>query len=249
MGNLLRTEWYKLRKDRSFQFLTWMLIAVSVLFPLLEFNGGAPGLPTVKEYYLDNVLGVHSNIVKLLPSILAGFFITSEYSIGTMKSIASSGHSRFSIYFAKLAVFSAGSAIISVILPIVMTGACAIYFGFHDMPDGMFYFQTVGLIMLYAAAFASLMAIIAIMFTESGKTIGFLLLFFMLADWLLQVLAAKIPFFEPILNHSIFKLIYDIVIVNQLESRDVTIMVVVPILTFLAFGLLGSIIYRKKEIK
>ncbi|MUK87948.1 ABC transporter permease [Ornithinibacillus sp. L9] len=249
MGNLMKTEWYKLRKDRSFRFLTWILIGIAVLFPLLEFDNGSSGLPTVKAYYLDNVLGVHANIVKLLPSILAGFFISSEYSMGTMKSIASSGNSRLRIYFAKLMIFSIGTIIISLILPIVMTGVSSIYFGFQDMPEWTFYLQTTGLIILYGAAFASIMAVFSILFTDSGKTIGFLLMFFIFVDWPLQVLAARVPFFEPILNHSIFKLVYDIIIVNRLESSDVLSLVVVPIVTFIAFGVIGSFIFQRKEIK
>ncbi len=245
----MKAEWYKLRKDRSFRVLTWMLIAVAVLFPLLEFYEGSTGLPTVKEYYLENTLNTHSNIIKLIPSILAGFFITSEYSTGTMKSMVSSGHHRIRIYFAKLTVFSIGAILIALILPVVMTGASAIYFGFNEMPDWPYYFQTIGLIALYSAAFASIMAIFAIIFTDSGKTIGFLLLFFMLVDWPLQLIAVRVPLFEPIINHSVFRLIYDIVNINQLSSNDVVAILVVPVLTFLAFGILGSFIFSKKEIK
>ncbi|WP_407272725.1 ABC transporter permease [Radiobacillus sp. PE A8.2] len=249
MGNLLKTEWYKLKKDRSFRFLTWMLIAISVLFPLIEFDNGASGLPAVKDYYQESILGPHANIVKLIPSILAGFFITSEYSMGTMKSIVSSGKSRLRIYSAKLIVFSIGAVIISMILPIMMTGVSAIYFGFDNLPEMTYYFQTTGLIILYVAAFASIMTIFSILFTDSGKTIGFLLMFFIFVDWPLQMLAAKVPFFEPILNHSVFKLIYDISIVNSLDSNDIVLLVVIPILTFLLFWIIGVIIFQRKEIK
>ncbi|WP_181350203.1 ABC transporter permease [Thalassobacillus sp. CUG 92003] len=249
MGNLIKSEWFKLTRDRSFRVLTGLLIAVAILFPLLEFDGGDLGLPPVKDYYLNNVLSVHADIVKLIPSILAGFFITSEYSIGTMKSIASSGNSRLRIYFAKLTIFSVGAIVISLILPIFMTGASAVYFGFNDMPEWAFYFQTVGLIALYGAAFASIMAIFATLFSDSGKTIGFLLLLFLMVDWPLQVLAAKVPFFEPIISHSVFVLIYDIVNVSKLENNDVVMMVVIPVLTYLAAGVIGSLIFQRKEIK
>ncbi|MCA1035732.1 ABC transporter permease [Bacillus infantis] len=249
MGNLVRTEWYKLKKDRSFRFLSWMLLAAAVLFPLLEFDNGATGLPAVSDFYRESILGPHANIVKLIPSILAGFFITSEYSMGTMKSIVSSGKSRLSIYSAKLIVFSIGAVIISLILPVVMTGASAVYFGFDGMPELFYYLQTIGLIILYGAAFASIMAIFSILFTDSGKTIGFLLMFFIFADWPLQVLAAKVPFFEPILNHSVFKLIYDISIVNSLNSSDLFFIIVIPILTFLLFWGIGVYMFKRKEIK
>jgi ABC-2 type transport system permease protein len=249
MGNLLRTEWYKLKKDRSFRFLTWMLLALAVLFPLIEFDNGASGLPAVSDYYRESILGPHANIVKLIPSILAGFFITSEYSMGTMKSIVSSGKSRLSIYSAKLLAFSIGAVIISLLLPIVMTGTSAIYFGFDRMPEMTYYLQTIGLIVLYGAAFASIMAIFSILFTDSGKTIGFLLMFFIFADWPLQVLAAKVPAFEPILTHSVFMLIYKISIVETLNSSDMVFIVVIPILTFLLFWAIGVFIFKRKEIK
>lgn len=73
MGNLLKSEWFKLTKDQSFRVLTLLLISVAVLFPLLEFDNTATGLPTVSEYYLNNVLSIHTDIIKLIPSILAGF--------------------------------------------------------------------------------------------------------------------------------------------------------------------------------
>jgi ABC-2 type transport system permease protein len=249
MGNLLKAEWYKLRKDRSFLVLSAMLLGISVLFPLLEFENGGAGLPTVESYYLNSVLGVHADIVKLIPSILAGFFITSEYSRGTMKSMVSSGHTRIQVYMAKLSVFSVGAIIISLILPVCMTGASALFFGFNDLPDGSFYFKTVGLIALYGAAFASIMAIFSTMFTDSGKTIGFLLMFFMLVNWPLQVLASKVPALEPVISHSVFKLVYDIVNIINLESREVMFLVSIPILTFVVCAILGSVIFYRKEIK
>ncbi|MGP4062438.1 ABC transporter permease [Halobacillus sp. H74] len=249
MGNLIKSEWFKLTKDQSFRVLTGFLIAVAVLFPLLEFDGAQAGLPTVSDYYLNVVLSVHTDIVKLIPSILAGFFITSEYSIGTMKSITSSGNNRVRIYFAKAMVFSVGAIILSLILPVFMTGASALYFGFSDMPEMAFYFQTVGLIALYGAGFASIMAIFATIFSDSGKTIGFLLLLFLLVDWPLQVLAAKVPFLEPVISHSVFNLVYDIVNISQLATNEVITLVLVPILTFIVSGMIGSFIFHKKEIK
>lgn len=249
MGNLLKSEWFKLKNDQSFRVLAILLTTVALLFPLLEFDGNQPGLPTIKGYYLNTVLSVHTDIIKLIPSILAGFFITSEYSLGTMKSIVSSGNSRIRVYFAKLIMFSVGAVILSLILPLIMTGASAIYFGFNEMPSLTFYLQTVSLIAFYGAGFASIMMIFATIFTDSGKTIGFLLLLFLLVDWPLQVLAAKVPFFEPVIHNSVFRLVYDITNASQLNTSEWVTMILVPLLTFLGSGLIGSILFYKKEIK
>lgn len=254
MGNLVKTEWYKLKKDRSFWVLTLFLLAFSVLYPLdqLRSPGAISNLPSENDYYRGAILSINSQIVWILPAILAGFFIASEYSMGTMKSIASSGNSRVRMYFAKLIVFSIGSITILLILPIFMMGASSIYLGFDAMPEWTYYFQTIGLIALYAASFASIMAFFSTIFTDSGKAIGFLFLFLLLSPSLLQFLSDKVSFLKPMITHSIFlshSLILGIDQINHWTSDDVLTFIVVPIVTFLVFGILGSIIFRKKEIK
>ncbi|MFP5115851.1 ABC transporter permease [Bacillaceae bacterium C204] len=249
MGNVIKSELFKLRKDRSFRTLTWLLIAVSVLYPLLMVVDDGPTLVNVEEFYMYNIIGGNNYIVKLVPCILAGFFISSEFSIGTMKSMVASGNSRIRIYFAKLIVYAIGAIVISLILPLVLTGASALYFGFSHLPELSYYLETVGCIALYAAAFASIMAIFSTIFTDSGRTIGFLLLFFLLFDSILYILSNKISFFEPIFNYSVFKLLLDIVNIHSMDGGEVFTLVLVPIVTFIVFGVIGSLIFKKKEIK
>ena len=246
MGNLLKTEWYKLRKDRSFWVLTWILIIFSVLDPLMvQSNENPINGNDLYRYTLE----LNNYIVIYIPSILAGFFITSEYSRGTMKSMVSSGNSRVRIYFAKLIIFSVGAVIISLIRPILMTGASAVYFGSQAIPEGLFFLQTIGLIMLCSVAFASIMMFFAIIFTDSGKTIGFLLLFFLLFDSTVYYLSAKISFLEPLTRYSLVRLLFDIGEINSLNSSEVLTCFAVPILTVLSLGIFGSFVFQKKEIK
>jgi len=254
MGNLMKTEWYKLRKDRSFWVLALFLLAFAVLYPLdiLHPFGGNTKLPNGNDFYRGDILSINTQIVHLFPAILAGFFIASEYSMGTMKSIASSGHSRVRMYFAKLTVFSIGSIIILLILPIFMMGASSVYSGFNVMPEWSFYFQTIGLLALFEAAFASFMALCSTILNESGKAIGFLILFLALIPSLLEFIGVKIPFLEPLITHSIFMTEGSILTIDQIghwDGKDLFTFIVVPILTFLVFGVLGSLIFRKKEIK
>ncbi|MFB6467461.1 ABC transporter permease [Cytobacillus sp. Hz8] len=249
MGNLLKSELFKLRKDRVFLTLTLLLLAVSFLYPLLiVFNANSDQV-TVSEFYQYNIIGGNSYVLKLVPCILAGFFISSEYSNGTMKSIVASGNSRIRAYFAKLLVFSLGMMTISLIFPIFMTGSSAIYFHFKGMPELSFYLQTVGSIALYSVSFASIMAIFATIFTDSGKTIGFLLLFFILFDSILHGISSKISFFEPVYNYSIFKLFLDVVNIPAMNHGEITRLVMIPILSYIVFGYMGSYIFQKKEIR
>jgi len=249
MGKLIKAEWYKLKNDRSFWVLTLFLLSFALLYPLMLQGGeGISG----NDYYRGYILSINTDIVKLFPAILAGFFIANEYSMGTMKSIASSGNSRIRLYLAKLVVFSIGSIIILLILPIFMMGASSVYTGFMAMPDWKFFLQTIGLISLYAAAFASIMAFFSTIFTESGKAIGFLLLFLALIGSLLEFLSGKVPFLEPVITRSIFLSQGSVLTIDQIghwSSDDVLTFIIIPILTFIVFGILGALLFSKKEIK
>src|SRR5690606_16678894 len=100
----------------------------------------------------------------------------------------------------------------------------------------------------YAAAFASMMALAAIIFTDGGKTIGFLIIFFIIFDSILYMLSQKFSLFEIIFNYSAFKLFLDIATLD-LESGEFLKLILVPIITFIMFGLIGSFVFQKKEIK
>lgn len=248
MGNLMKTEWYKLRKDRIFWVLTLLLIAVSIVMPL-EKVGRSINMGE-NEFYIGYALSINIEIVvRTVPCILAGFFISSEYSMGTMKSMVSSGNSRVRIYFAKLVMFSIGTIVISLILPIFMTGAGAIFLGASALPTGTYFLQTIGLIALYAASFASIMTFFAAIFTDSGKTIGFLIFFFVLLDTILEMIAGKISFLQIFVDWSVTSLLFNVYNINILDSGEVFKLVAAPIVTLIVFTILGCIVFKKKEIK
>ena len=251
MSNLVKSELFKLRKDRLFWILVIGLALTGAFYPMLiffddgSFNAHAV---SVNELYAYIALGGNNYITRLVPCILAGFFISSEYSIGTMKSISASGNSRLRIYLAKLMVFSLGAVVISVVFPVFMTIVGSIFSGFNDMPELSYILRTIGLTILYALAFASIMAVAAIIFTDNGKTIAVLFLFFILIDSVLYALSQEFTLFETVFNHSVFKLFWDINKFN-VGSEELLDLLVVPIITYIIFALIGSIVFQKKEIK
>ncbi|WP_368652817.1 ABC transporter permease [Ornithinibacillus sp. 4-3] len=249
MGNLIKAEWYKLRKDRTFWFLILLLIATSIFYPLLIIFDEGAELIKISNFYQSDLLNANIYVIKLIPCVLAGFFISKEYSSGTMKNIVSSGNSRARIYFAKLIVFSMGAVIISIIIPIILTGSMAVYLGFPDMPEWSYFVKTIGFFILYAAAFASLMTFFATILTDTGKAIAFMIIFFQMAEGILTTIAEYIPYFEPLVENSIFYLLWNIEIVASLNSRDLLNMIFIPIISIAVFGGLGGFVFQKKEIK
>lgn len=249
MDNLIKAEWFKLKKDRSLWTLIIILMAISLSYPLLIIFDDGIGEIKVIDFYRNTILEGNNYVIRLVPCILAGFFISSEYSLGTMKSIVASGNSRVRIYFAKLIAYAIGAVLISLIFPIIFTGAVSISLQFNGMPEIGYFAGTIGLTILYTIAFASMMALFATIFTESGKAISFMLIFFIIFDSILYLLSSVSPVFEWLFNYSVFKLFLDIGDIGIMHGAEMIKLVVTPIVTFVAFGILGSILFQKKEIK
>jgi len=249
MSNLIKSEWYKLKRERSLWALTLLLFLVSVFYPLLILFGGGTEVVKVSDIYELTALGGNDLVLRIAPCILAGFFISSEYSIGTMKSMAASGNSRIRIYFANLLVYTIGAVIIALIFPVVMTGAGAIFFNFNNMPGLGYFVQTIGLTILYTAAFASIMAMFATIFTDTGTATGVMIIFFLIFDSILYTISDFITLFEQVANNYVGKLFLDIVNIDAYSGGERLQLVLVPVVTIFMFGIIGSMLFQKKEIK
>jgi len=253
MNNLIRAELYKLGKDRVFRTLLLILAATAIAYPFfVYFDNISDGDPqnTGSDFLLDAIAG-NGYMIKFGLSILAGFFIASEYSTGVMKSIASSGNGRGRLFTAKLTGFAIGAMAISLVFPVLCTAVASLLSGFGHLPEGassLYILRSLFLTLLYAAGFSAIAALFATMLAESGKTIGFSIIFFLMIDSLLAGASAYVPFFNTIYHYSVFKLLGDIGKVS-LDSGALPALLLVPLLTIAAAGLLGFLIYRRKEIK
>ncbi|MNE87308.1 hypothetical protein D3C80_1844970 [compost metagenome] len=67
-------------------------------------------------------------------------------------------------------------------------------------------------------------------------------------DTILGGLGKYVPFFTTVYDYSIFKLLGDIGKVS-IDSGDLPALLLVPLLTIVVAGLLGILVYRRKEIK
>jgi ABC-2 type transport system permease protein len=114
------------------------------------------------------------------------------------------------------------------------------------MPGNDYIMQIIGFTALYAFSFASVMALVVIILTDSGKTIDFLYLF--LYSIVLCMLAQKFKLVDTIYNYSVSKLFLDISKFH-LSDGELLKLTILPILTFILFGLIGSFVFQKKEIK
>lgn len=105
MSNLLKYDFYKLIRSKSFYICTILSLFISVLTVYLSgyfYNG--TGYNLFKPY--DSLMGISDGLVSsvLLIIIAIVIFIPSDFSFGTIKNMISSGASRVNIYLSKLIV-------------------------------------------------------------------------------------------------------------------------------------------------
>ncbi|WP_058304121.1 ABC transporter permease [Gorillibacterium timonense] len=253
MINLIRVELFKLRKNRSYWVLVFTIAAISLLYPLLYYfdrqNSGTLQYTGIE--FLLTFLSSNAYVLKFGVAVLAGFFISNEYSTGVMKTIASSGHTRGQLFTAKLLVFAVGAMALSLVFPVVSTIEVTMLSGFGNVPEGVSLFflpRTLGLTLLYTAGYAAIGALFTVILTDSGKTISFLVIFFIMIDMALAAIGSKVAFVDTVYDYSIFKLVADIG-KPSIDSGDWSAILLVPLLTFVGCGLLGILVFRRKEIK
>ncbi|WP_042163334.1 ABC transporter permease [Paenibacillus gorillae] len=253
MYNLIRVELFKLHKNRSFWTLLIALAVLSLAYPLLYyFDHRSSGEPQFTGAgFLITFITSNAYVMKVGVAFLAGFFISNEYSTGIMKTIASSGNTRGQLYAAKLTVFAIGAMLISLVFPIVSTLEVTLLSGFGHFPEGNTLFfipRVLGLTLLYTAAYASIGALFTVVLTDSGKTIGFLMIFFLLIDSVLAGLGSKVEFIGTLYDYSIFKLVGEVA-KPHIHSGDLPALLLVPLLTIALTAILGIFIFRRKDIK
>ncbi|WP_151735571.1 ABC transporter permease [Paenibacillus tengchongensis] len=253
MYNLIRAELFKLRKNGAFWTLLSTLFLLSLAYPLLNYfdhkSNGEPQM-TGAEFFITFTAS-NAHVIKFGVAILAGFFICTEYSSGVMKTIASSGNTRWRLFTAKLIVFAAGAMAASLVFPVVGTAEVTLLSGFGHLPEGSaasLIPRALGLTLLYSAAFAAMGAMFAVLLTDSDKTVSVLLVFFMLMDTLWIALGTKIAIVADLHDYSIFKLSVEIG-KPVIDSGDWPALVLVPLLTMALSAVLGILAFRRKEIK
>ncbi|MEC0211782.1 ABC transporter permease [Paenibacillus ehimensis] len=253
MYNLVKSEWYKLRKNPSFRILTMIIVAMSIFWPFFwYFDNLLDGDPPMTgiESFLGALEG-NAYIMRVSLCILAGFFISNDFSTGVMKSMASSGHSRKTIFTAKLTVYACGMMIVSLLFPVFNVVLSTLLSGFGELDQGAvieFVFRSLALTLLYSAAFASIAALFAVILTDSGKTITVTLIFFLVVDSLSAIIGSYHSVIGTVYGYTVFKLLGDIGRIAPGKS-ELWRLIIVPILTFVGCGLLGNRVFSRKEIK
>lgn len=255
MINLLKAETFKLKRNKSFWMIAGLMAGTSILFHILimtewwmmsgtifdtvglgELNGLAPF--TVPVFF------------NLAVGSLAAFFISSEFSeSGVIRLQVMSGYKRSHVYFAKYLVFSFGTIIITVVIPLLTAALIAVALGHGDILQAQ-HFQyivgTYGLFTLQLLGYTAIVTMLAILTEESGKTIIFSILFTVLVFVIEQF--AYHPSVGWLYEHTIFHQ-FSFVFTPELSGAEWMRSTAVGVITIVPVLAIGMAVFNRKEIK
>lgn len=174
MSGLLKSDFYKLSKMKSFPICLLIVVALTVGSVFIQ-DYSAQFLGEGIVYNGSNqLLSTFAGDCKIFIAIVVSIFAASEFGFGTIKNTASRGFSRISIYFSKLVVSCFIALMIQLVYSIAYTGTATILWGFGEVsasywPETL---KIVGLEFLLTFAYTAVFVMVAMLIRQSGGAIA-----------------------------------------------------------------------------
>ena len=224
MSGLLKSDFYKLSKMKSFPICLLIVVALTVGSVFIQ-DYSAQFLGEGIVYNGSNqLLSTFAGDCKIFIAIVVSIFAASEFGFGTIKNTASRGFSRISIYFSKLIVSCFIALMIQLVYSILLTFA-------------------------YTAVFV----MVAMLIRQSGGAIAINLCITMQFIYLFVSLAqmALHEFFnlEVALSDYLLSTNAAYLVNGQVTNEMMTRSLAVGIIYFIAFTVLGLWSFQKRDIK
>ncbi|WP_087974391.1 ABC transporter permease [Oceanobacillus rekensis] len=255
MNNLIKAELFKLKRNKSFWVIIGASTGLSALLHYLVIIGWWQMHGTVFDTAGLSELNALSTFTvplffNLIVSTLAGFFISIEFSqSGVIKNQVMSGNKRLHIFIAKYLVFSFGSIIVTILIPLVTALVMVILLGHGDVLNltNMSYVgRAYSLFTLQFLGYTAIIMLLAIITDDSGKTIILSILF-----TILMFAIEKLPkptFIELLYENSIFNQ-FSTVFKLTMSTGEITMSILIAFLSLIIVSVCGIVVFKKKEIK
>lgn len=251
MLNLLRADYYKLRRSKSF-FICLGIISFFVTYVIIDFSSSAH----IKEqlspstfhwiYMMFKEKAFLPYFIPLLQAIFITMLITTEYSTGTIKDSVSLGFSRAKIYMSKLITVSLGSIII-MLVAIFFTGITAFFvfgiYGSLSMYDFLLFVRMFLIQSLLYAAYASIFLMIAILIKNIGGTMAFSIFFSLILGSLGSLVG------ESYSGRILLLMNFSPTAVPHPQAVDIRIAIAAGLSYLILFSGIGGITFKKQDIK
>ena len=248
MKNLLRFEFHKLLKQKSFYICTLIMLALSWLGMLLnkalienpEFN---MAMPAAKSMLLS---AVSSSNFTMLCGIFIALFACTDYDQQTIKNVYSRGFSRGNVYFAKYIVcmISTVAMFIATLIFTYVVGTTM----FDGKAETGNYAGLIAGQMLYCLAYSSFVFAVSLVIKKVGVSVALAIVGPSLIGTVINLIDAflKTDKFK-IASYWLDGFLGDLSSVSTDGSRLVVCIVLSAVYAVI-FCLMGYSIHKKQEI-
>jgi ABC-2 type transport system permease protein len=251
MLNLLRADFYKLRRSKSF-FICLGLLVVIVAYIIIDFSSSAH----IKEqlspstfhwiYMFFQEKAFLPYFIPVFQAIFITMLITSEYITGTIKDSVSLGFSRMKIYISKLITISMGSILmmLAAIFTIVITSIFVFgIYGSFSMYDLLLLVRMFLIQVLLYTAYGSIFLMVAFLIKNIGGTMAFGIFFSLILGSLGSVVGNS--YFGRIL----LLMNFSPTAVPHPQAVDIRIAIAVALSYLILCSGIGGVTFKKQDIK
>ncbi|MDD3173918.1 MAG: ABC transporter permease subunit [Herbinix sp.] len=261
MSNLLRSDFYRLFKSKSFYICTAVVLFFSALtiFMLDWASNLASGEGNAMDatlFYKDGITygmtAFASGNLQMILAIVTAIFVTAEFAHGTMKNVVSKGFSKIQIYLSKLITMIAATYMIILATLIVGTICATIVTGTLGDFTGEYVsllLKTAGIELLLNAALTAVFVLVAMFIRNLGGVIAFNIIGIMSIGQLLftileYIVRSKIKFSEFSLTYNI-----SFYLGNTADTGDYLRSILVGLIFLIVCTALGIFTFIKSDVK
>ena len=255
MRNQLKAEWFKLRRNKTFGILVFTITGLSALLHYLViiewwqmYNTpfDHAGLGELKALTMFTV----PMFFNLMVGTLAGFFISYEfYQTSVIKNQMISGSKRSHIFLSKYVIFTLGSIVVIILIPLVIVLIEVMFLGYGNILSlsGMLYIgRAFGLFTLHFLSYTGIILLLAIAVEDSGKTIILSILFTFVMFAVEQL--SRYPIINSFYEYTIFYQFSEAFQVSM-TTGEILRSITIAMATLIIIILFGVFIFNRKEIK
>lgn len=170
MGGLIRAEFYRLVRDRSF----WMLLVAAIAAYMLMLTGGHQ-LEVPGREVLGTIMGGRAAAAVVIASVYGGLYIGRDFESRTFTLPVEAGHSRSAVLLSKAIVFFIAFDVLVLVFPFLAIVWCTVVNGW-GVPMGIIEVASIlgviGALSLLGASVAAISLLAACCFRSPGPTVG-----------------------------------------------------------------------------
>lgn len=264
MLNVLRADFYKLRKSKAFWICTLVGIVVAVLMVVAVQAGISRSLARADtsspEYQQmlamsKSVSGTwaiteflpQGNFILILAGVFVAIFISAEFGYGTMKNTLSRGAERVSVFASKYITCAVGALFMLVMFIAALLVSGTIVWGFGSVAAGGFVVMVL-LQMLLMLAFTAVFVFISMTVRSSGGAIATNIISVMIVSTLLQALSMLFGSNTDLSQYWLTGAISTLATYTP-ASGDVIRGVIVALAWGIVTSAAGLVLFRKTDVK